>query len=306
MGTSLTVTDAIRQIKAHIQQGDKAKDKADQHYHSAGLLLKELRENCSSKAAWERLIKDRCGIGRSRAYELIAIAEGRKTIADVRLANTKRKQKERSVRDVTDKSKPEPAAASSGEQNNLPDKVEPAPTATTAKSWKVEAVAIDGRRYGNGVRLETEEEADAYRSNATMDLLIDEAVIAISTEVIPCGDEPSGVRMLRKKGGRLKGHFSGNLAFLHGTCGTLGWGEIATPTSSGNAETNPLVAAWDKAGPKQRHDFVLARKVEIMKVQQQIGWFAHGDVPPGARTAAGSVCNSTANALNRMLQDAGV
>jgi hypothetical protein len=33
---------------------------------------------------------------------------------------------------------------------------------------------------------------------------------------------------------------------------------------------NPLVDAWDKAGPKQRRDFVLARKIEIMKAEQQI------------------------------------
>jgi hypothetical protein len=102
---TISEAEAIKRIKAHIQQGDKAKDKADQHYRSAGLLLKELRDNCSSKTSWEALIKSKCGIGASRAYELIAIADGRKTVADVRLANTKRKQKERSVRDVTDKSK---------------------------------------------------------------------------------------------------------------------------------------------------------------------------------------------------------
>jgi hypothetical protein len=38
---------------------------------------------------------------------------------------------------------------------------------------------------------------------------------------------------------------------------------------------NPLVAAWDKANSKQRHDFVLARKIEIMRAQQEIGKRAH-------------------------------
>jgi hypothetical protein len=32
-----------------------------------------------------------------------------------------------------------------------------------------------------------------------------------------------------------------------------------------------LIEAWDKAGPKQRHDFVLVRKVEIMRTQQRSG-----------------------------------
>jgi hypothetical protein len=36
-----------------------------------------------------------------------------------------------------------------------------------------------------------------------------------------------------------------------------------------------LIEAWDKAGPKQRHDFVLARKVEIMRAQQEVGKWAH-------------------------------
>jgi hypothetical protein len=93
MGTSLTVTDAVRRIKAHIQQGDKAKDKANQHYHSAGILLKELRENCSNKSAWEALIRSKCGIGPSRAYELIQIADGRKTTEALRLGTAARVRK---------------------------------------------------------------------------------------------------------------------------------------------------------------------------------------------------------------------
>jgi hypothetical protein len=32
-----------------------------------------------------------------------------------------------------------------------------------------------------------------------------------------------------------------------------------------------LIEAWDKAGPKQRHDFVLTRKIEIMRAQQEMG-----------------------------------
>jgi hypothetical protein len=104
------------------------------------------------------------------------------------------------------------------------------PTATTAKSWKVEAIAKDGRRYGNGVRLGTEDVADAYRGGATIDLLRDgeDTVIAIATEVIPCADERTA-EMKRGKAGNRKGRFTGELGFLHGTCGTLEWQEIATP-----------------------------------------------------------------------------
>jgi hypothetical protein len=37
-----------------------------------------------------------------------------------------------------------------------------------------------------------------------------------------------------------------------------------------NRETNPLVVAWDNAGGKQRHEFILARKAEIIRVQREI------------------------------------
>jgi hypothetical protein len=37
------VTEHCRRVKAHIAAGDKAKDKADQHYISAGQHLKALK-----------------------------------------------------------------------------------------------------------------------------------------------------------------------------------------------------------------------------------------------------------------------
>jgi hypothetical protein len=64
----------IKAIKARIEKGDQSRDKAEQHYASAGILLNELRD------------------GRSRA-EWAAIADGRRTVADVRPANAKRVQK---------------------------------------------------------------------------------------------------------------------------------------------------------------------------------------------------------------------
>ena len=94
--STLSEDQVIKLIKAHIAKGDKAKHtsdlagkKAEEHYIAAGLHLKTLREG-SSKAAWEKLIKRKCGIGTSRAYELIQIADGKKTVAEVRLGTAKR------------------------------------------------------------------------------------------------------------------------------------------------------------------------------------------------------------------------
>jgi hypothetical protein len=119
-------------------------------------------------------------------------------------------------------------------------KVEPkptpaiAPTATTTKSWKVEVIAKDGKRYGNSVRLATQDEADAFRANASFDLMREKGIIVTATEVIPCGDAPSGAFMKRGR----NGHFTGRLSFMHGTCGTLEWEEI---TAAAKVEPKPKV-----------------------------------------------------------------
>jgi hypothetical protein len=45
----------------------------------------------------------------------------------------------------------------------------------------------------------------------------------------------------------------------------------AIPEREGGTGSNPLIAAWDRAGPKQRREFVLERKTEIMFAQQVDG-----------------------------------
>jgi hypothetical protein len=120
----MTEDQLIKAIKAHVEKGDQAKGKSEQHYASAGQYLKTLRKDSSSKAAWEKLVKNRCGIGTSRAYELIQIADGRKTVADVRLAKAESVRKLRSRPLRSGQNKAEPAAATD-EQKNLPAGLEP-------------------------------------------------------------------------------------------------------------------------------------------------------------------------------------
>ena len=86
--------DLIRTIKAHIAKGDKATDKAEQHYIAAGQHLKTLKaEHTGSWSEWEALLRDRVGIGKSRASELMAIADGTKTLAEVRAGTAERTAK---------------------------------------------------------------------------------------------------------------------------------------------------------------------------------------------------------------------
>jgi hypothetical protein len=79
-----------RRIKALIEKGDKAAEKAEQFYKSAGIHIKEIKQKESEH--WETIVREQCGLGRSRAYELIAIADGRTTLEKVRAAATERQK----------------------------------------------------------------------------------------------------------------------------------------------------------------------------------------------------------------------
>jgi hypothetical protein len=75
----------ISRIKAHIAAGDKAASKAEDHYIAAGQHLATLkREHAGSWAEWEALLKSKVGVSTGRASELMQIADGRKTLAELR------------------------------------------------------------------------------------------------------------------------------------------------------------------------------------------------------------------------------
>jgi hypothetical protein len=86
-GTSLLPLSTLAgTIKAHIAAGDKAVGKADEHYTAAGIHLLEAKERVKRTAnlTWPAFLVSQCSIQRSRADELIAIAEGRTSLAEVR------------------------------------------------------------------------------------------------------------------------------------------------------------------------------------------------------------------------------
>ena len=84
---SATPTQAalISTIKAHIAEGDKATQKGQDHYIAAGQHLATLKkEHAGNWAEWETLLKIKIGISTGRASELMQIADGRKTLAELR------------------------------------------------------------------------------------------------------------------------------------------------------------------------------------------------------------------------------
>ena len=64
--------------------------------------MPKLKERCPDQATFLALVKDKIGIGKSRIYELLTIADGRKTVEEVRTDTDKRKQRHLSVRNGQD------------------------------------------------------------------------------------------------------------------------------------------------------------------------------------------------------------
>jgi hypothetical protein len=86
--SDLTEAQLVKTIKAHIAKGE-------QHFISAGLHLAKLKERCPDQATFLALVKDKIGIGKSRTYELLQIADGRKTVEEVRAGTAERQEKHR-------------------------------------------------------------------------------------------------------------------------------------------------------------------------------------------------------------------
>src|SRR5262245_24656567 len=95
----LTPAALIDAIKAHIAEGDQARDKAEQHYIAAGQHLKRLKatheESGGSWPEWEKLLKERVGIGKSHASALCQTADGQKSADDVRAITAERTRQSR-------------------------------------------------------------------------------------------------------------------------------------------------------------------------------------------------------------------
>ena len=84
------VSSLVKIIKAHLEKAKQAEEKSEQHYISAGLRLAELKDRyrrdvkVSKTQTWEQYVHETFGLGRSRADELIRIADGRATLEDTR------------------------------------------------------------------------------------------------------------------------------------------------------------------------------------------------------------------------------
>lgn len=126
MGTDIIPLDTLAAtIKAHVAKGDASIEKAEQHYKAAGIHLMEAKERIAVTPGltWTAFLNSHCAIRRRRADELIALADGRTTLAEMRgknrervAAHRERKKSESALRNA----KPERIAAAQANQPATP------------------------------------------------------------------------------------------------------------------------------------------------------------------------------------------
>lgn len=108
MNTSqLTITQLASTINAHLGKANKYADKAEEHFKSMGIHLIEAKQRIASgeyEGGFVAFLAAECkGLSKSRAYELIAIGNGTKTVADGRKVKAAGMQKARlAIRHVVD------------------------------------------------------------------------------------------------------------------------------------------------------------------------------------------------------------
>jgi hypothetical protein len=83
-------------IKVLAQKADHADRKAKEYKTAIGQFIHELKRLHQDN--WEQIVETECGVGRRRAYELMQIADGSLTEAELRARNAASKRKSRALK----------------------------------------------------------------------------------------------------------------------------------------------------------------------------------------------------------------
>jgi hypothetical protein len=96
---SVSVTQHVREINALVPKLEHAERKADEYYRAIGEHIAAIKRERPDD--WKEIVREQCDLGRSRAYELLSIADGTKTPEQVRADSAERKRLERERESVT-------------------------------------------------------------------------------------------------------------------------------------------------------------------------------------------------------------
>src|SRR5262249_15143809 len=93
---STSVAEHCHAINALVTKLEHAERKVDEYQRTIGQHIAAIKE--ARPKDWEEIVKAECNLGRSRAYELLAIADGRKTVKQVRAADAEKHKRLRDQR----------------------------------------------------------------------------------------------------------------------------------------------------------------------------------------------------------------
>src|SRR5262249_42215737 len=137
----LLIRDHVNAINALSAKLAHAATKIEQYQTAIGQHIKAIK--LASPDDWENIVKNQCHLGRSRAYELLAVADGTKTSAEVASATTERSKKRRerlSVAQRTQDSADDPEASAAKMRAKFAA-IETAAPSKTTKQREPEAAA---------------------------------------------------------------------------------------------------------------------------------------------------------------------
>jgi hypothetical protein len=243
IATRNNVQHLVRTIREHITRGDKAAEKSEQHYVSAGRHLAALkREHGGTWAEWETLLKEKVGISTGRASELMQLGDGRKTLAQIRDRSAEsqrqtrkeissRRREENNIRVVEENGRERPAT--SDEVAKLGDAISRDGQARKRRGWSAERWRRHkerkrGRRVGRDSALKVTDENGKLRAATKEESA---AFMDASRRAI----EQSGV-----------------------ACGTA---ELLS---------NPIAAAWRGASAHERDVFVRHWAADLRQIMKEI------------------------------------
>jgi hypothetical protein len=114
-------------INVCLDKAANAEKKVEQFYTSAAIHIRDLQAKFSQ--TWQLMTTEHCGWGRSRAYEILAIADGRKTAEETRAKNAEANRRLRAKSPSRDGlpavSPPAPPVEANNNENFEDDAFEP-------------------------------------------------------------------------------------------------------------------------------------------------------------------------------------
>jgi hypothetical protein len=244
-------------ISAHVAKGDASMEKAEQHYKSAGIHLIEAKERVKQTPGltWPAFLNAYCKIRRARADELIMIADGRTTLADLRM------KKAESVRATRERKK-----------DDLPLRSgDPGPGALSAPAFDVEAMRVRYWRLIASIDDETRESffAEMTVGAEALDPIAElETLRAENARLVNERDEAlAEVERLKVEVLRLKGE---KAAAQREAAAHFYQSAATTPPAPSTFHVDPLKGRLVKAPPAPAHQYGPITKVVV----------ADNDVPP--------------------------